>query len=575
MAEQQNKIITQISLPDGKVYDIYDSKAYHTVEDLHLAQALTFKDVLDPEEIKDIKKARVGDVYLISDTGEEYICIQDFTTEITNWDTNWEQYWEKLGNIHDAAPSNHQHYVTVTGDTISYKISGTADINGTLALQKTENLVASVHTQTVYMTANTTKVIPENAEFSVTIPTVVATAAKLTATAVAYDPIVNKTTDTVLSGIISERRTFISGIETETTEAVTSISYTTDTMVTDVTYSVQTMRAPEVTMVTYLVAPVSDTYTFWEEGDPLTAASITSYATVSVPVVTGNTAITATKITVNTPVTASKISVAETSISTMSGTVDDLGCLILSYTTNTFNAVADITDVTASLISGTDVTATATEFTGNITATYISYANQPIQTFTSVTHSLINNVTAVTREVFVAGTDYVHMVHGMSVSTNQGVTGITWTTETAISSLSVETATAITTITGETLTALKSVSVNAPSIIVTLTTTTDSAGIDYVQSISTSTKTFDVKTSYTALEVPTLTAQVGGQYATLMNVVWDEHGNATATTVTEVVVGASFTTAATQVPVVGSVSVWTPTTAAILTTLPTIQTTTN
>ena len=123
-----NPIITQIQLPSGSVYDIHDSTALHSIEDLELATVLTFAGIDTAENILGKTSAKKGEVWLCSNTtgiyvGVEFVCIETFSGAA---DTS---KWQKLGNIHDAASSTHTHdEVVVTGTNSTSKVTGTVAV---------------------------------------------------------------------------------------------------------------------------------------------------------------------------------------------------------------------------------------------------------------------------------------------------------------------------------------------------------------------------------------------------------------------------------------------------------------
>lgn len=126
MAEQvKNPIISQIQLPNnGGTYDIYDASAIHDVNDLQLASVLTFRGTKATKAELDKLTGttnRAGDVWYVTEDDCEYVWI------VENKDTGAGR-WEALGNIHDAAASNHIHGVIVTGTNSSSAVTGTATV---------------------------------------------------------------------------------------------------------------------------------------------------------------------------------------------------------------------------------------------------------------------------------------------------------------------------------------------------------------------------------------------------------------------------------------------------------------
>lgn len=126
-----NNIISSIKLPNGTTYEIHDAQAIHNVEELGLAAAMTFKGTKTTDaEILAITSAKVGDVWLSTGTNTEYVCV----TAISG--TSNASAWEKLGNVHDAASSNHTHGVTVTGSNAASTVTGTVTVPTVSRTQK-------------------------------------------------------------------------------------------------------------------------------------------------------------------------------------------------------------------------------------------------------------------------------------------------------------------------------------------------------------------------------------------------------------------------------------------------------
>ena len=116
----ENLFISKIQLPGSTIqYEIHDANAIHDIEDLGLSAALVFKGVKATEsEVYALTEAKVGDVWLCSGNGQEYVCV----TAING--TANAAAWEKLGNIHDAASSTHIHDVEVKGTNAASVVTG-------------------------------------------------------------------------------------------------------------------------------------------------------------------------------------------------------------------------------------------------------------------------------------------------------------------------------------------------------------------------------------------------------------------------------------------------------------------
>ena len=113
-----NNLISKVQLPgaDGTtvVYDIHDASAIHSLEDLNLASVMQFKGTDTDANIQKKTGATEGDVWLATDTNKEYV-----------WTGS---KWEPLGNVHDAAASDHIHTATVSGANQASKVTGTVAV---------------------------------------------------------------------------------------------------------------------------------------------------------------------------------------------------------------------------------------------------------------------------------------------------------------------------------------------------------------------------------------------------------------------------------------------------------------
>ena len=101
--------ISKIKLPSGVTYNIYDATATNDVTAL-----MNFKGTKSSYEDLPDSGNKVGDVWLIHNTGEEYI--YDETAG-----------WVKLGYDIDAAPSVHTHNLSdITDYTVDDTLSSTS-----------------------------------------------------------------------------------------------------------------------------------------------------------------------------------------------------------------------------------------------------------------------------------------------------------------------------------------------------------------------------------------------------------------------------------------------------------------
>ena len=111
MAHSTN-IISEVKLPNGITYQIHDAQAVHSAADLGLGQALVFKGTvatLTDLQAIDVAEEKIGNVYLVTATNQEYVVVQEGTNAAA-------RKFEPLGNVHDAAASDHIHNVTSSGN---------------------------------------------------------------------------------------------------------------------------------------------------------------------------------------------------------------------------------------------------------------------------------------------------------------------------------------------------------------------------------------------------------------------------------------------------------------------------
>ena len=168
MAHSTN-IISQIKLPnDTKVYEIHDAQAIHDVSELGLAAAMVFRGTLAAVANLPTSGNKVGDVWYVTADDCEYVW--------TDKDA-----WEALGNVHDAAASNHTHAVTVEGENAASKVTGTVVVPTVSKTQKYMSASASAPT----VTPTTDSVLGANTTFTVAGGEATTTKIKATANGVA------------------------------------------------------------------------------------------------------------------------------------------------------------------------------------------------------------------------------------------------------------------------------------------------------------------------------------------------------------------------------------------------------
>lgn len=116
MAHGSN-LISQIKLPNGTTYEVHDAQAIHSAADLGLTSAMVFKGVKQTVAELPATGNKAGDVWHVTATDSEYVWVNDT------------HKWEELGNVHDAAASDHTHTVTASGSaSLAVSASGTVAV---------------------------------------------------------------------------------------------------------------------------------------------------------------------------------------------------------------------------------------------------------------------------------------------------------------------------------------------------------------------------------------------------------------------------------------------------------------
>lgn len=348
MAHSAN-IISSIKLPNGNTYEIHDSQAIHSVEELGLSGALRFMGVKKTEkEVLALTSAKVGDVWLVDPDENavdgvdavqvEYVCVEAISG------TAKANAWEKLGNVHDAASSNHTHGVTVTGENTASTVTGTVTVPTVSKTQK-------------YLTA--TNAAPT---VTPTTTTITASASGTTVgangTAKAITGFGAHTTDTVLG--------------TDATFAVTGGDASTSKMVTSTAskVSVSNKSIPNVTGNTSVTASKVKTegsngikgssanWTASVSGGVLSFSWTTNTPTTPAVVPTFDT-VTATNTTLGTAISASSVTASDVTVATGALSSDGTGSAVVTGVSDISVAVNNADAVTAITALGTPTTATA------------------------------------------------------------------------------------------------------------------------------------------------------------------------------------------------------------------------
>lgn len=365
MAHSTN-IISSIKLPNGNTYEIHDAQAIHKIEDLGLAAALTFMGTKETDaEVLAITSAKQGEVWLVTGTNTEYIC----TKTITAADST---AWEKLGNVHDAASSNHTHNVTVAGSNAASTVTGNVTVPTVSKTQKYMTATAGAPD----VTPSTDSVLGANTTFTVNGGAATKTNLKATAsgTAVGANGTANAitgfgahTTDSVLGTGATFK---VSGGAASTSKMVTttvknpSVSSVTIPNVT-ANESVNASKVKSAgsktngTAASWSATVTNGVLSFdWTANTP-TAVTLPTFDTVSATNTTLGTALSASK------VTTSDVTVATGGLaSTGTGASVATGVSAVSVAVDDADAVSAITALgtptTAAALTGVKVTAQPT-----------------------------------------------------------------------------------------------------------------------------------------------------------------------------------------------------------------------
>lgn len=338
--------ISQIKLPSGATYDIYDSTAFHDISELGLSAAMIFKGT--KTTVGDLPSTgnKVGDVWYVTANDCEYV-----------W-TDGEE-WEALGNIHDAASSTHTHSVTVAGSNKSSAVSGSIT-------------VPTVSKTTKYMKAtavrddvSTKDALGANATFETTvIPSTTNIKATASGAAVGANGTANfvtglgePTTDTAM-GVdatfsVSGGKASTSKMVTTTVKnpSVTSVSIPNVTGNTEVT----------IPNVTSIGSRTPGTAASWSASvtDGVLSFSWTANTPTEVTMPTLGTGIKASKVTLGTALSASKVSTSNVTVATGALASDGAGASVATGVSAITVAVDNADSVEAITALGTPTTATA------------------------------------------------------------------------------------------------------------------------------------------------------------------------------------------------------------------------
>ena len=400
-----DKIISSIKLPNGAEYQIHDAQAIHSVEELGLSAALVFKGTKSTEAaITGLTSANVGDVYLCTGNNAEYVCV----TAISG--TANASAWEKLGNVHDAASSNHTHGVTVSGTNEASAVTGTVTVP---TVSKTQKYLTATNTAPE-VTPTTNSVLGANTKFTVSGGDASTTKLAATASGVAVGA---DGTAAAITGFGTH--TTDSALGTGATFKVTGGAATTSKMVTT------TVKNPSVTAVSIPNVTANETVTASKvsdagsqtKGTPASWSATVNNGVLSFDwtansptIVTMPTFsdVTATNTTLGNAIDASKVTTSDVTVATGDLASTGSGSSVATGVGSISIAVDNADTVSAITALGTPTTATA--------LTGVKVTAQPTVTIKSGTTGDVSVATGVSDISVTASGDNVAALTGVEVA---------------------------------------------------------------------------------------------------------------------------------------------------------------
>lgn len=403
-----NNVISSIKLPNGNTYEIHDAKAIHNVEELGLAAALVFKGTKSTEaEVLALTSAKVGDVYLCTGTGEEFVCIKEIQGT-ANADS-----WERLGNIHNAASAYHTHTVTVTGTNKESAVTGTVVIP---TVSKTSKYMKATATPGT-VTPSADKVLGADTTFAITGggATTTKLSAKASGGVVSADGTVsavtgyaNPTTDTALG----TNATFSTSGGTATKSKMVTTTIKNPTTLTEISVpNVTSNTEVSIPNVTSVGSRTAGTAASWGAtvNDEVLTFSWTANTPTAVTMPTLGTAIKATNTVLGTANKAHKVTTTDATVATGALSTSGSGAEVATDVSKVSVSVSDSDVVTA--ITGLGTASTKTVLTG------VKMEAQPTITISTGTSGDVTVATGVNSMGISVGTnDRVDALTGVTVA---------------------------------------------------------------------------------------------------------------------------------------------------------------
>lgn len=317
-----DKVISSVKLPDGNTYEIHDANAIHDISELGLSAALVFKGTQPNWDELPKTGNKVGDVWLLTDSGKEYVWLDDGS-------------WEALGYSQDSASSTHTHNVTVTGTNSSSTVTGTAVVPTVTATSK--YIYGTTTSDQTILNADSVEVLGSGSTFEVTGGSVTS-------------KYISANVDTSVAVGANGTAKAITGFGTHSTAAAitglstTSINNPTVEDVTIPTYSVADKTASKVT-VTAGTAPS------WSASVDANGMLSFSFSAGTTPSTVSATDVATSKVSAGTAKTASKVTTSAVTVATGSkSTANAITALGTPTTANALTGVKVTTQPTVKII---------------------------------------------------------------------------------------------------------------------------------------------------------------------------------------------------------------------------------
>lgn len=378
--------ISKIVLPNGNIYNIYDANAIHISD---ITALMDFKGTKASYSDLPTTGNKVGDVWLISNTGEEYI-----------YDSA--AGWVKLGYDIKAASTTHIHNVTVTGTNAPSTVTGSVTVPKVTVGSGYISAMASPPAVTV----RADRVLGEDTTFTTTV-TPTTTNIKATASGVSVD---SNGTASAITALGSPTTATALGVDAtfSVTGGTTTVSNLATTTIKNP--SVTAVSIPNVTSNTSVTASKvsanAGSAAIWNA--KVSSDGVLSFEwTTNTPTAVTATDVSASKVTLGTALSASNVSTSNVTVATGSLSSSGGGAAVVTDVSAVSVAVDDADEVAAvtgyaspttkSVLTGVKVTAqpTIALATGATAGTGVISVVTDISSATTV-HDADDNVLAAT-----------------------------------------------------------------------------------------------------------------------------------------------------------------------------------